>query len=40
MLASKAEGIWLFSGRRHGRSHNEEGVIGRLRQANDRKRIS
>ena len=40
MLASKAEGIWFFSGCWHGRSHNEESVIGKLQQANGRQRFS
>ena len=34
MVASKAEGIWFFRGRWHGPSHNEDGVIERLQQAN------
>ena len=40
MLAGKAEGIWFFRGRWHGRSHNEKEVIERLQQANGRQRFS
>ena len=40
MLAGKAEGIWFFSGHWHGCSHNEDGVIGKLQQANGRQRFS
>ena len=40
MVASKAEGIWFFRGRWHVRSHNEDGVIERLQQANGRQRFS
>ena len=40
LLGSKVESIWFFSNGVHCYSHNEEGVIGRLQQANDWQRIS
>ena len=40
MLAGKAEGIWFFSGHWHRRSHNEDGVIERLQQANGQQRFN